>query len=71
MAPNISIDHQVRSKRIFYCKIVEVDERFTSKIASQAISQSGLKKNKREDKKLIDQVSAVLILQSYMDSKTF
>ena len=51
--------------------IEEVDERFTSKIASRAISQSGLKKNKREDKKLVDQVSAVLILQSYMDRKSF
>lgn len=51
--------------------IKEVDERFTSKIASQAISQSGMKKHKRQDKQLIDQVSAVLILQTYMDSKSF
>lgn len=51
--------------------IVEVDERFTSKIASQAISQSGMKKSKRQDKQLIDQVSAVLILQTYMESKSF
>ncbi|WP_254528776.1 MULTISPECIES: Holliday junction resolvase RuvX [unclassified Sphingobacterium] len=51
--------------------IVEVDERFTSKIASQAIAQSGMKKSKRQDKQLIDKVSAVLILQTYMDSKSF
>ncbi|WP_313260678.1 Holliday junction resolvase RuvX [Sphingobacterium sp.] len=51
--------------------IVEVDERFTSKIASQAISQSGMKKSKRQDKQLIDKVSAVLILQTYMDTKSF
>lgn len=51
--------------------IKEVDERFTSKIASQAISQYGMKKHKRQDKQLIDQVSAVLILQTYMDSKSF
>ena len=51
--------------------IKAVDERFTSKIASQAISQSGMKKQKRQDKQLIDQVSAVLILQTYMDSKSF
>ncbi|MFD1166029.1 Holliday junction resolvase RuvX [Sphingobacterium daejeonense] len=51
--------------------IKEVDERFTSKIAFQAISQSGMKKHKRQDKQLIDQVSAVLILQTYMDSKSF
>ncbi|GGE24148.1 MULTISPECIES: Holliday junction resolvase RuvX [Sphingobacterium] len=51
--------------------IEEVDERFTSKIASQAISVSGMKKSKKQDKGLIDKVSAVLILQSYMDSKSF
>ena len=51
--------------------IVEVDERFTSKIASRAIAQSGMKKSKRQDKGLIDKVSAVLILQTYMDSKSY
>lgn len=44
-----------------------VDERFTSKMASQAIAQSGLKKKARQDKALIDKVSAVIILQSYME----
>ncbi|WP_293932759.1 Holliday junction resolvase RuvX [Sphingobacterium sp. UBA6645] len=51
--------------------VVEVDERFTSKIASQAIAQSGLKKQKRQEKSLVDTVSATLILQTYMDSKAF
>ncbi|WP_185213147.1 Holliday junction resolvase RuvX [Sphingobacterium mizutaii] len=51
--------------------IVEVDERFTSKIASRAIAQSGMKKSKRQGKGLIDKVSAVLILQTYMDSKSY
>jgi putative Holliday junction resolvase len=46
--------------------IYMVDERFTSKIASQTIAKSGLKKKKREDKGLIDSVSAVLILQDFM-----
>lgn len=44
-----------------------VDERFTSKMASQVIAQSGLKKKDRQDKALIDRVSAVIILQSYME----
>ncbi|MDR1005525.1 MAG: Holliday junction resolvase RuvX [Bacteroidales bacterium] len=43
-----------------------VDERFTSKIASQTIAQGGLKKEKKRDKSLIDKISAVLILQSFM-----
>ena len=51
--------------------IVEVDERFTSKIASQAISQSGIKKNKRKEKGLIDTISATLILQTYMDTQKY
>ena len=42
------------------------DERFTSKIASFFISQSGKSKKKREEKGLIDKVSATLILQNYL-----
>lgn len=46
--------------------IHRVDERFTSKMASQSIAQSGLKKKQRQNKALIDEVSAVLILQSWL-----
>lgn len=48
--------------------IVSIDERFTSKMASSVIAQSGLKKAKKHEKSLVDQVSAVIILQSYMES---
>jgi putative holliday junction resolvase len=48
-------------------KIVKVDERFTSKMASQAILMSGVKKEKRKDKSLIDQVSATILLQYYLE----
>lgn len=48
---------------------VTVDERFTSKMASAVIAQSGLKRAKRQEKGLIDTVSAVIILQSYMEGK--
>lgn len=51
--------------------VVEIDERFTSKIASNVISQSGMKKGKRQQKELIDTVSATLILQTYLESRTF
>ena len=51
--------------------VVEVDERFTSKMASAAIAQSGMKKNKKQNKGLIDTVSATIILQTYMDTKRF
>ncbi len=48
-------------------KIDRMDERFTSKIAAQAILQSGVKKKDRQDKALVDKVSATLILQSYLE----
>ena len=51
--------------------VVEVDERFTSKMASSAIAQSGMKKNKKQNKGLVDTVSATIILQTYMDIKSF
>lgn len=47
--------------------IYMVDERYTSKIASQSIAHSGLKKKRRQEKGLIDSVSAVLILQDFME----
>jgi putative Holliday junction resolvase len=45
-----------------------VDERFTSKMAFQTMIDSGLKKKQRRNKALIDEISATIILQSYMDS---
>lgn len=45
------------------------DESFTSKMASQTIFMTGAKKNKRQNKALIDRVSATIILQSYMERK--
>ena len=47
-----------------------VDERFTSKIAHQTMLDGGLKKKKRQDKALVDTISATIILQSYMGQKT-
>jgi len=47
-----------------------VDERFTSKIAFRTMIDGGLKKKKRQDKALIDKISATIILQSYMEQKS-
>ena len=46
--------------------VEKIDERMTSKMASQAISGMGLKKKDREKKELIDTVSAVMMLQEYL-----
>ncbi|MEL7120374.1 MAG: Holliday junction resolvase RuvX [Bacteroidota bacterium] len=51
--------------------VEKVDERFTSEEAKQVILRSGVKKKKRRDKSLIDKVSAVLILQTFMDKKNY
>jgi putative Holliday junction resolvase len=53
--PTISIERQ--------------DERFTSKMAFQSMLDSGLKKKQRRDKALVDEISATLILQSYLERK--
>ena len=49
--------------------IKRVDERFTSKMAFQTMIDSGLKKGKRKNKALVDEISATIILQSYLYSK--
>lgn len=48
--------------------IASMDERFTSKMAMQSLVQGGVSKKKRKQKELIDEVSATIILQSYMTS---
>ena len=46
--------------------IKEVDERFTSKLASQAMLEMGLKKKQRQNKALVDEIAATIMLQEYM-----
>ena len=50
-------------------KIYRSDERFTSKMASFVISQSGKGRKKRQEKGLIDRVSATIILQNFLEQK--
>ncbi|WP_431106644.1 Holliday junction resolvase RuvX [Winogradskyella poriferorum] len=55
-------------KEIPQVPVVRVDERFTSKMAFQTMIDSGLKKKQRKNKALVDEISATLILQSYLAS---
>lgn len=50
-------------------KLEIIDERFTSKLAFQTMIDGGLKKQKRQDKALIDGISATIILQNYLEQK--
>ena len=49
--------------------IKRVDERFTSKMAFQTMLDSGLKKNQRKNKALIDEIAATIMLQDYLQYK--
>ncbi|RZP04418.1 MAG: Holliday junction resolvase RuvX [Flavobacteriales bacterium] len=50
-------------------RVERMDERFTSKIAFNTMIESGLSKKKRQNKSLIDQISATIILQDYLNRK--
>jgi putative Holliday junction resolvase len=52
-------------------EVVRVDERFTSKMAFQTMIDSGLKKKQRQNKALIDEISATIMLQDYLSRKMF
>lgn len=50
-------------------EVVFVDERFTSVLAQRTMIDGGLKKKERQNKALVDKISATIILQSYLESK--
>ncbi len=49
--------------------IERADERFTSKMAVQAMIEGGMRKSRRRDKARVDEISATLILQSYLSAR--
>lgn len=65
------IEPFVRSlkKRLPSIPIEYVDERFTSVMAHRTMLEAGLKKKDRQNKALVDEISATIILQTYLDSK--
>lgn len=58
-------------KMLPHIPIEWVDERFTSVLAHQAMIDGGLKKKDRQNKALVDEISATIILQTYLESKKF
>ena len=52
-------------------KVLMFDERFTSVLAQRAILESGIGRMARRNKALVDEVSATIILESFMDSKLY
>ncbi len=67
------IDPFVRSlkKRLPDVPVEYVDERFTSVLAHRTMLEAGLKKKDRQNKALVDEISATIILQTYLENKRF
>ena len=65
------IEPFVRSlkKKLPDMPIEYVDERFTSVLAHRTMLEAGLKKKDRQNKALVDEISATIILQSYLESR--
>ena len=68
-----NIEPFVRSlkKRYPDLPVEYVDERFTSVLAHRTMLEAGLKKKDRQNKALVDEISATIILQTYLESKRF
>jgi len=65
------VDQFIRKLRKHFPEIdvIKEDERLTSKMAVRTLIDAGVPKKKRQDKKLIDKVSATIILQSYLEQQ--
>lgn len=57
-------------KNSLEAELIYYDERFTSNLASYNLANSGLSKKKRQNKGIVDSISAQIILQDYIDSKS-
>ncbi|NDV67172.1 Holliday junction resolvase RuvX [Bacteroides sp. 224] len=60
---------QTLKKRVNNIPIELVDERFTSVLAHRTMLEAGLKKKDRQNKALVDEISATIILQTYLENK--
>jgi putative Holliday junction resolvase len=58
-------------KKSYPEKVIHLaDERFTSQMAFRTMIEGGVKKNKRQDKSMVDKISASIILQSFLDNRS-
>jgi putative Holliday junction resolvase len=64
---NVRLLKSALEKKFPLCQVILLDERFTSKMAFQIMIDSGLKKKDRQNKGLVDEISATILLQDYMN----
>jgi putative Holliday junction resolvase len=69
-APQIKGFITVLKKHFPEIPVEQIDERFTSKMASAVVAQSGFKKSDRQNKERLDTISATIILQTYLEKKS-
>ena len=65
---NVHLFKEALEKQFPLIPVVLIDERFTSKMAFQSMIDNGMSKKQRQNKGLIDEISATIILQSYMQT---
>lgn len=67
------IDLFVKKIKTLYpeIEVIRMDERFTSKMAFQTMIDSGLRKKQRQNKALVDEIAATILLQDYLNQKMF
>jgi putative Holliday junction resolvase len=66
---NVRLLREALEKEFPLLTIAMVDERFTSKMAMQAMHMGGLSKKQKKNKALVDEISATIILQSYLEQR--
>lgn len=67
IVPKIELFKRQLKNKFPDVKIVDIDERFTSKMAFQSMIDNGMKKKDRQNKALVDEISATIILQNYLE----
>ena len=68
IVPKIELFKRQLKNKFPEVKIVDVDERFSSKMAFQSMIDSGMKKKDRQNKALVDEISATIILQNFLET---
>jgi len=67
-----SVQHCIRRLKNMFpaIPVIPVDERYSSKMASRAMVEMGMKKKERQDKKNVDQIAATILLQEYLTNRS-
>ena len=68
IVPKIELFKRQMKNKFPDVKIVDIDERFTSKMAFQSMIDSGMSKKNRQNKALVDEISATIILQGFLET---